>query len=153
MGQHDRQPQHASVDETAPRGVGDQQFGDRLVRAVRGLWRACDRVVHRFGQRAAERGDRAREQQPRRRGLAAAALQQPHQRHHVGVDAALVVGLRLQRQRRGQVENRVVRGVEQRVEVAGIAQVAAAPVHVRAGTRIAGGDRCRGHVRQHQRCG
>ena len=81
-----RQPQHAAVDETFARAVGDQQFGHRLLRAIGGLRRDRGRIEHRLRQVAAVHRHRAGEHEPRTRAAAAADVEQPPRR--VEIDRA-----------------------------------------------------------------
>ena len=110
-----RQPQGAAVDEALARHVVDQVFADRLLRAVRGLRRQRRVVGHRIGQRAAEHRERAREHEFRRRGQAAAALEQRARRVEVDAHADVEVRLGLAAHDGGEMEHGIGVGGERRV--------------------------------------
>ncbi len=121
MGQHDRQAQRAAVDEAVTAVVGEQLLGDHLVCAVRGRRRLEHVVADDIRQLAAEGRDRAREQQHGcallrsllRSLLRTATFQQRDQREHVGLESLAEVALRLERQRRREMEDSVGRLREQ----------------------------------------
>ena len=70
---HDRRQPHADpVEKAAPRIVGEQQFADRLLRAVARQRRREEFVADRFGERRAEHRDRRGEDEPRPIGAAGA---------------------------------------------------------------------------------
>ncbi len=141
---HRRQTQAAAVDVALARHVVDEKLADRFLRAVRGLGCQYGVVRHRIGERSAENGERAREDELRRARQLATALEQRASRVEVDAHADVELRFRLAAHHRRKMED-------------GIGVVRHDPFNQRGLGKIAGhhrdapvGDRRGDDVDQHQ---
>lgn len=133
---HRRQPQAAPVDVALACHVVDEEFADRLLRAVRRL-RAERRIVgHRVGERPAEDRERAREDELRRPRERAAGVEQPSRRIEVDAHAEAEIGFGGAAHGRGEVEHRVGARREHALDRRGIGEIADDAGDRRPGTRV-----------------
>ena len=107
---HDRRQADAdAVEKAAPRVVGEQQFADRLLRAVGGERRQMEIVGDGVGKRRAEHRDRRGEHEFRLVAVADCADRFQQRAGAVEIDAValLEIGFRLARDHAGEMEDHV----------------------------------------------
>ncbi len=129
-----RQPERAAVDKPLAAVVVDQQFADRLLRAVGGLRGQRGVVADRRRQRAAIDRERAGEHHARAGAERAAGVEHGARAVEIDAIAEIGVGLGLAADHRGEVEHRMGAGRDHpahRLAVGDVAGHDAQPLVVR----------------------
>ena len=110
---HGRRPSRAHVEEALAGRIGEEQLEHRLGGAVGGQRRLPRAVVDRPERElAAERRERAREDEPRRATVRAAGVDERAAAVQVDVERRVEVALRAAAHDRGEMDDRHLRAVE-----------------------------------------